>query len=175
MAQRVLRFVAVAGENGGPMVPDYDAQRAGQRRYVGRYLDPNRGQPFIDADSNVPMRHAAFVAHAHDALHPETKAPLAVHEVATTSRHAGEYLRHLRGGDLLPFDAFTAQTAGVPFDPTLSGAAMFVVDEPEEKAPDPVAAIAAVLAARKPSAPKPSTASTLPAPPASLADPKVTL
>ena len=144
MAGEMLRVVAQGGENGGPMVPHYESLETATRRFVGRFLDRSQGEAFRDQDTGQEMRHAVFVAHAHDEFHPETGKSLAIHEVPMTSRFVGEYIKHLRAGDLLPADTFTAELAGRPFDPTFKDAAcggVPVLSRPIAKAPAaPVAA-----------------------------------
>ena len=133
---QMLRFVAVHGPNGGPMVPVYESLAVCRRQFVGRRLDPAQGKPFVHPDTKQPMRHAVFVAHEDDA---------AIHEVAIGSEFVQEYLRHIKDGDLLPADAFTAAKAGVGFDPTLAGAALWGL--PDEKAEAQQPTIADVHAA----------------------------
>ena len=122
-----LRFVAAGGINGGPMTPDYAAQSHGMRRFHGRRLDSAIGQPFMNArKGGMPDRHAVFVAH---------EGAEAIEEVDFSSPYRAEYLRHLKEGDLLPADQFTAQQAGVKFDSTLKGAAMWGEDKAAAETP----------------------------------------
>ena len=120
---QVLRMMAVGGKQDGdpgPMVTDYTAQASGRRCFHGRVLDPTQGQMFEFSDVvkapngksqvvKIQRRHAVFVPSADP-----------VFEVPENDRHVGEYLRHLRDGDLIPADLATAQAAGVKFDPTFA-------------------------------------------------------
>lgn len=112
----MLRLLAKAGENGGPLVPDYDMQAQGLRVFIGRRLDPNQGVPFKSERTKQWTRHAVFV--------PKTDTA-AFHEVEANGPHTAEYLRHIKDGDLLPGDAYTAKRAGVKFDASYAGAAMW--------------------------------------------------
>jgi hypothetical protein len=142
---QMLRFCAVAGENGGPCVPDYGAHVAGQRRFVGRKLDTTRGVAFEDSEI-VPgpngkaqtvktvRRHAVFIPHPDEL----------VKEHPLNGPYAAEYLRHLRDGDLIPADQFTANEAAklgpspfngktCSFDPKFSGSLhKAFVEEPDD-------------------------------------------
>lgn len=106
----MLRMLAVGGPGGGPMTPHYGAQAQGLRRYVGRKLDVTKGVKFRDTQEiqgkngqtqlvEVERRHAVFVPHPDEI----------VFEYPVSGEHATEYLLHLRDGDLIPADAFTAQ------------------------------------------------------------------
>jgi hypothetical protein len=120
---QVLRMMAVGGKQDGdpgPMVTDYAAQGAGRRSFHGRVLDTTQGSMFVSTDIvkgpngksqvvKVQRRNAVFVP-----------SPSPVFEVPENDRHVGEYLRHLRDGDLIPADLATAQIAGVKFDPTFA-------------------------------------------------------
>ena len=141
------------------MVPDYEAQASGQRRYIGRVLDPSQGVPFKDDETGQMKRHAVFVA---------KEGVEAFHEVDASTPHLAEYLRHLRDGDLLPGDKFTADLANIPHDPTLDGAAFKAPPAVADK-PAPTVAELHAAAVGAP-APKPSTVKTL-APPAAVAAP----
>jgi hypothetical protein len=118
--------------------------------------------------------------HDDTEVHPATKAPLAYHEVLTSSPFARDYLMELRDGTLLPADKFTAEQAdlmrgphhplkGKLFDPSLKGAAMFE-RAPEDAAPEKTLAelhAEVVKAGTAPAKlpPAPPKTSTLPAGP----------
>jgi hypothetical protein len=110
MAGDKIVLVAKGGPGGGPMVPDYEAQSAGVRRFIGRRLDRSQGKPFVDPETKEPRRHAVFVPHAGDEAFVKKDV---------NSQFAMEYLVHLRHGDLLPGDEETARWAGVKWDPTV--------------------------------------------------------
>lgn len=80
------------------MCPDYEAQDARVRRYVGRKLV--LGEAYKDAE-DVDRRRAEF--------HPHDEA------VQVPYRH--EYARAVRDGDLWAADEETAAFCGVQFDP----------------------------------------------------------
>jgi hypothetical protein len=92
------------------MVQNYGNLAAGSSlSYIGRRLDPTQGKTFEDVEIvrgtngreqhvNISRRMAVLVPH------PEQ----VVFEYPTDGPHAGEYLRHLRDGDLIPADQFTA-------------------------------------------------------------------
>jgi hypothetical protein len=105
----MLRMMAVGGPQGGPMTPNYARQASGQRHYVGRKLDVTKGVKFNDIEIvrgpngqaqhiEVERRHAVFVPHPDEV----------VFEYPLNGEHAAEYLKHLRDGDLIPADEFTA-------------------------------------------------------------------
>jgi hypothetical protein len=106
-----LRFLA----RGTGMTPDYESQRAGVRRFHGYKHDPKLGPKYeVRDERGVPTgaiaNHGAFVKQLGEVV-----------EVPWHSPHKAEYLRHLRAGDLWAADEFTAQQAGVPFDPSFGG------------------------------------------------------
>ena len=76
-----------------PMVQDYAAMYAGVRQYLGLLWQ-------TDAAGYVPTNEVVQI--------PENSAFL------------GEYLRHLRAGDLVPADARIAKLCGVPFTPPVT-------------------------------------------------------
>jgi hypothetical protein len=91
------------------MTQHYGAQASGIRRYIGRKLDPTKGVKFRDTQEilgkngqtqnvEVERRHAVFVPHPDEV----------VFEYPVNGEHATEYLMHLRDGDLIPADEFTA-------------------------------------------------------------------
>ena len=120
---QVLRMMAVGGKRDGdpgPLVPNYGAQVGGRRCFHGRVLDPTQGSTFESTDVvkgpngksqvvKVQRRNAVFIP-----------SPNPVFEVSESDRHVGEYIRHLRDGELIPADLTTAQIAGVKFDPTFA-------------------------------------------------------
>ena len=144
-------------------MPNYEAQSGGTKRFIGRKLDPNQGTPFQDPVTKRMARHAVFVA---------VQGPEAFHEIDASTPHAKEYRDHLRDGDLLPGDPFTAEWAGVKFDPTYKDAAFWELpDEPEDKAKtvDELHEAALKLVVKPPVA---ATLSTV-APKSTLSDSKV--
>lgn len=106
--QKMLRFLA----RGTALVPHYEAQEAGQRRFHGWKHDATQGPSYIDPETKQSRNHGAFTKRVGIEN---------VIAVPTTSRFRSEYVRHLREGDLWPADEFTAQQAGVPFDPSFGG------------------------------------------------------
>jgi hypothetical protein len=156
MAIQKLRFVVRAAkgdEIGPPMVTVFERVRT-HRNFVGLKHDPTLGPEQQSPDPGGGSFHpGGWVAHKHTDVHPETGAPLAYHEVPVNGHpevlHA--YLQELKAGTLLPADKFTAEYAGVPFDPTLKGAAMFAVDQPEEKGSTLAEVHSAVMKASNPS------------------------
>lgn len=107
MPQMKLRFLA----KGTGMVPDYESQRAGVRRFHGYRHDPTLGPKYQVLDergqaTGMTANHGAFVKQLGEVV-----------EVPFQSQHRAEYLRHLRDGDLWPADEFTASQCGVKFDP----------------------------------------------------------
>ena len=110
MAGDKIVLVAKGGPGGGPMVPDYEAQSAGVRRFIGRRLDRAQGKEFHDPESGQTRRHAVFVP--HEGLEAFVQKDVG-------SQFAMEYLVHMRHGDLLPGDEETARWAGVKWDPSV--------------------------------------------------------
>lgn len=109
--QQKLRFLA----KGTAMVPHYEAQKGGTRRFHGWKHDATLGPKFEKLDdlgrgTGMHAHHGAFVKQ-----HGQVIA------VGVRSEFAGEYLRHLRDGDLWPADEFTARMGRVKYDPTFGG------------------------------------------------------
>lgn len=106
-----LRFLA----KGAGMTPNYAAQAGGIRCFHGYKFDSTLGPKVAMRDefgrSTAEVRnHGAFVK--------------SLGEIVTVDffdQHRGEYIRHLRDGDLWPADEYTAQLAGVAFDPKFGG------------------------------------------------------
>jgi hypothetical protein len=98
---------------GTARVPDY-AALTGTRtnRFHGWVADKTIGAKFIDADSKAEMRHL---------VHVKKLGLEHVIEIRMNDPHIGEYIRHLRDGDLWPADQETATRVGVKFDPTFGG------------------------------------------------------
>lgn len=95
---------------GTARVQDYAAlMGSGVNRFHGWKLDTTVGKPFVDPDTKQPRRHAVYV---------KTLGTENVVEIDSEDPHFGEYVRHLRAGDLWPADIATAQMAGVKFDAT---------------------------------------------------------
>lgn len=89
-----LRVLA-AGE---ALVQDFAAMRSGIRRFIGRKIDPNQGEEFVDEeDPTIKRRQAVFVP---------TDAPELVQDCP-------EYRKALMAGDLLPADEATAKAVGL--------------------------------------------------------------
>lgn len=158
-----LRFVAAAGKDGAgfPMTPHYGLQEQGIRAFHGVKADATIGAPFLNAmKGGQPDRHMAFVA---------VDGPEAIEEVDFSSPYRNEYIRHLKDGDLLPADAYTASVAGVKFDPSLAKAAFRVKAEVEA----PAATAAELFAAAQKAHGAPSTPVAKAGPPAAAAESKV--
>ena len=95
----MIRLLAKHGPGGGPLVPNYEAQSGGTKRFIGRKLDPNQGTPFQDPVTKRMARHAVFVAvqgpeafHEIDASTPRNTATIsatATFSPATRSRRSG--------------------------------------------------------------------------------------
>jgi len=110
-AQQKLRFMA----KGTAMVPHYESQAGGTRRFHGWKHDATLGPKFkmldtLGRETGQTSHHGGFVKQLGQVV-----------AVGVRSQFAAEYLRHLRDGDLWPGDAFTAQAAGVDFDPDYGG------------------------------------------------------
>jgi len=103
-----LRFLA----KGSAMVPHYESQHGGTRRFHGWKHDATLGPKFKHLD--VMGRETGQTAH-HGAF---VKQLGQIVSVGVRSQFAAEYLRHLRDGDLWPADEFTARMAKVKFDPS---------------------------------------------------------
>lgn len=108
-----LRFYA----RGYALVPDYHAQESGARRFHGWKHDPQQGPEFEGEHRNPngaverrKERHGGFVRQTGE-----------VHSIPSNSPFLGEYIRHLRDGDLWPADAETAAFVGRQFDPEFEG------------------------------------------------------
>lgn len=99
---QTARFFA----RGTAMVQDIDAMYAGRRQYVGRRLDPTKGEKFVDPEDGKTMRQQAVFA--------PTKEPSEV-------RLHPEYIKAVADGDLWPADEKTAQLCGVKFDSSFGG------------------------------------------------------
>jgi hypothetical protein len=97
---------------GTALVPHYGAQAAGMRKFHGWKHDATMGPTFIDPETKQTRHHGAFVKHIG--------VDKAI-EIDMRDEHLGEYLRHLRDGDLWAADEFTARTAGVKWDKTFGG------------------------------------------------------
>lgn len=85
---------------------------AGVNHFHGWTLDRTIGKPFNDPDTKQPRRHAVYLKN----LGIES-----VVEISLEDEHLGEYIKHLRDGDLWPADAASAAIAGVKFDPSFGG------------------------------------------------------
>jgi len=98
---------------GTAKVQDYAALLGNRvNRFHGWVADRTIGMPFQNSETKAQDRHVVSVK--------KLGADQAV-QIPTDAQHVGEYLRHLRDGDLWPADAFTAQFAGVKFDPDFGG------------------------------------------------------
>lgn len=104
-SDKALRFLP----RGTALVPHYEQQEAGRRRFHGWKHDPTQGPSYLDPQTKQPRHHGAYVKQSD------------VIAVPLSSRYLAEYLRHLREGDLWPADEATAQRAGVRFDATFGG------------------------------------------------------
>lgn len=103
MPREVLRVLP----RGTARVPDYAALLGNRvNRFHGWVADKTIGKPFQNSETKQQDRHLAHVKRLGEPV-----------VIPTESEHIGEYIRHLRDKDLWPADAFTAQFAGVPFDP----------------------------------------------------------
>jgi hypothetical protein len=107
-AQQKLRFLA----KGTAMVPHYEAQKAQVRRFHGWKHDATLGPQFkvkddLGRETAMTAHHGGFVKQLGQ-----------ITAVGLRSEFAGEYIRHLRDGDLWPADEFTARQAGIKYDPT---------------------------------------------------------
>lgn len=160
MPQNVLRVVAKGGPLGGPMVPHYESLMSGGargsvsvRRFIGRRHDPKLGPLQEHPETRVMSRPGGFVAHLST---PEKIHAEAIFEIVIDGPNASKFLReyagHLRDGDLLPADEFTAGWAdthrrpehplkGTKFDPVLKGAAMWGEPPPEADTAPNIAAL----------------------------------
>lgn len=96
---------------GPPMVPHYETQEnARVRRFHGWKHNPTLGAEYAEVDdkgkpTGRKVKQGAFVGSSE-----VIELPM-----------RGEYLRHLRDGDLWPADEATASICGVKFDPTFGG------------------------------------------------------
>ena len=105
----VLRFLP----RGTARVQDYRAlMGSGMNRFHGWTLDPTLGKPFVDPHTKQPRRHAVYLK--------KVGIEQAV-SVSTDDPYYGEYIRHIRAGDLWAADLASAQMAGVKFDPDFGG------------------------------------------------------
>jgi len=95
---------------GTAMVPDYEAQDTGTRRFLGWKFDREQGPEFKDATSKKTMRHGGFVRQTGVAV-----------TIQPTNKYRGEYLKHLRDGDLWPADLATAMAAHCAWEPSFGG------------------------------------------------------
>jgi hypothetical protein len=107
VSQHKLRFLA----KGTAMVPHYEAQKGNVRRFHGWKHDPTLGPKFKVLDhlgrpTEETKNHGGFVKQLGQII-----------SVGIHSEFAGEYIRHLRDGDLWPADEYTARMAKVKFDP----------------------------------------------------------
>jgi len=95
---------------GTARVQDYGAlMGSGMNRFHGWTLDSTLGKPFTDPATRQPRRHAVYL---------KKLGVEAAVEISVDDPYYGEYVRHLRDGDLWPADLETAQRANVKFDPT---------------------------------------------------------
>jgi hypothetical protein len=108
-----LKFLA----RGTGMVPNYEALMGSGRlrAFHGWTHDATLGGANVDFDvRGVPMsssgNQGAFVKQLGKVI-----------EIPFASPYRGEYLRHLRDGDLWPVDVYTAQLAGIKHDPKFGG------------------------------------------------------
>lgn len=114
---KYITLVAAASKHDhkdDPMCQDFDALEVHRRSYIGWRLDSDQGEKFFDRELGMEMRHAVFVALEGEAALVRKPWPC---------KHWREYRDELQAGTLLPGDQFTAQMAGVPFDPSFKGAA----------------------------------------------------
>jgi len=84
---------------GSVMVQDYAAMRSGIRRFIGRKVDPERGETWVDPETQLKHRQAVFVP-----MEEPEEVPV-----------CAEYLKALKAGDLEAADEATAKLAGVKF------------------------------------------------------------
>ena len=114
---QVLRVLAGAispSTGSHPMVPHYESgspQHGGSpQRWVTHTREVVAGPSFIDADG-TQRHHGAWLARIGD----PHEIPLKRMQNGTLkdAPYLTEYKRHLRDGDLLPADEFTAQWAGL--------------------------------------------------------------
>jgi hypothetical protein len=116
MAHRVAEKVAVRPslrvlQRGDAMVQDYRALfDTGTRRFVGLRFDPTLGPEFFDEFDHQTKRHGGFVK--------LTDEPVTI---ANEDPYYGEYVKHIKQGDLWAADAATAAAAGVVFEPDFLG------------------------------------------------------
>ncbi len=103
---------------GTALVPNYEHQEGGRRSFHGWKHDATMGPAFVD-ENKVQHHHGAWVKGVGEVL----EVPM-----------RGEYIRHLRDGDLWPADVETARAAGVAFDPTFG--AEHAVERVTTPAPD---------------------------------------
>jgi hypothetical protein len=91
---------------GKALVPNYEAQEGGVRRFHGWKHDASLGPSFVDESTKVMHHHGGFVKGVGEVV----ELPM-----------RGEYIRHLRDGDLWPADEPTARACGAKWDPTFGG------------------------------------------------------
>ena len=96
---------------GTAKVPDYAALLGNRvKRFHGWVADRTIGKPFENTETKAQDRHIAHVKQIGEVV-----------QIPTDAQHIGEYIRHLRDGDLWAADEFTAQFARVKFDPDFGG------------------------------------------------------
>ncbi len=110
MAGKMLRVLA----RGTASAPIHSAHAQGMSRFVGRIDDFDLGTPYIAVDDNGLKTAAVMPARV---CSPD---PTSFDQAVDASEFT-EQLRHLRQGDLWPFDEDTARMAGVAFDPSYGG------------------------------------------------------
>jgi hypothetical protein len=119
-AERQVRRPALRVlHRGTAMVPDYRAlMDTNTRRHVGLRFDPTLGpeddflhpRPDGRGYDTVRGHHGGFVKMIDE---PVT--------IPADDPHYGEYIRHLKDGDLWAADQETASAAGVAFEPDFEG------------------------------------------------------
>jgi hypothetical protein len=96
---------------GTALVPDYAALiGAGMKRFVGWVHDPTLGEKFTDPENGQIKRTGGFVK-----LTDEHAV------IPADSPYMGEYIRHVREGDLWPADPASATACGVAFESDFFG------------------------------------------------------
>lgn len=114
-----LRFLS----RGTALVPNYESAKSGVRRFHGwkHHTEIGIDAPVVEDDGRPETDAKGKPTGRTVRLGGFVKQLGQVTAVGIHSEFAGEYIRHLRDGDLWAADEFTARTARVKFDASFGG------------------------------------------------------